>query len=77
MIYYLHQKYIIITPTVLILTALLYFHTPDEPSGGTIRRVIWFDPLQCFLGSEGHVALDRSHGPGYYIVLLPLIPGDL
>ena len=34
-------------------------------------------PLQCFLDSEGHVALDRNPGPGYVTLLLRLIPGDL
>ena len=37
----------------------------------------WFNPLKCFYGSEGHVALDRNPGPGYDTLLLQMIPGDL
>ena len=33
-------NYDVITSTVLTVTALLYFHTPDEPSGETICCVI-------------------------------------
>ena len=39
--------------------------------------LIWFHPLWCFFGSEGHVALDRNPGPGYDTLLLRMIPGDL
>ena len=39
--------------------------------------LIWFNPLKCFFGSEGHVALDRNPGPGYDTLLLQMIPGDL
>ena len=39
--------------------------------------LVWFNPLQCFFGSEGHVALDRNSGPGYDTLLLRLIAGDL
>ena len=39
--------------------------------------MIWFNPLQCFFGSEGHVALDRNPTPGYDTLLLRMIPGDL
>ena len=39
--------------------------------------LVWFNPLKCFFGSEGHVALDRNPGPGYDTLLLRLIPGDL
>ena len=35
------------------------------------------NPLNCFFGSEGHVALDRNSGPGYTTLLFRLIPGDL
>ena len=35
------------------------------------------DPLECFFGIEGHVALDRNPGPGYNTLLLRLIQGDL
>ena len=38
---------------------------------------IWFNPLQCFIGSDGHVALDRNPGPGYHTLLLRMIPRDL
>ena len=38
--------------------------------------VVWFNPLECFFGSEGHVALDRNPGLGYDTLLLRLIPGD-
>ena len=31
----------------------------------------------AFFGSEGHVALDRNPGPGYDILLLRMIPGDI
>ena len=34
------------------------------------------NPLKCYFGIEGHVALDRNPGPGYNILLLQLIPGD-
>ena len=36
-----------------------------------------FNPLECFFGSEGHVALDRNLGPGYDTLLLRMIPEDL
>ena len=39
--------------------------------------MIWFNPLLCFFGSEGHVALDRNPGTGYDTLLLRMIPGDL
>ena len=39
--------------------------------------VIMINPLECFFGSEGHVALDRNLGPGYDTLLLRMIPGDL
>ena len=35
------------------------------------------NPLWCFLGSEGHIALDRNPGPGYDTLFLRLILGDL
>ena len=35
------------------------------------------NPLLCFFGSEGQVALDRNLGPGYDTLLLRLIPGDI
>ena len=34
------------------------------------------NPLYCFFGSEGHVALDRNPGMGYDTLLLRMIPGD-
>ena len=34
-------------------------------------------PLECFFGIEVHVALDWNPGPGYNILLLRLIPGDI
>ena len=39
--------------------------------------VCLFNPLKCFFGSKGHVALDRNPGPGYDTLLLRMIPGDL
>ena len=39
--------------------------------------LVWFNPLQCFFGSEGHVALERNLGPVYDTLLLQMIPGDL
>ena len=42
-----------------------------------VSELVWFNPLQCFFGSEGHVALDRNPGPGYDTLLLRIIPGDL
>ena len=39
--------------------------------------LVWFNPLKCFFGSEGHVALDRNQGLGYDTLLLRMIPGDL
>ena len=37
----------------------------------------WFNPLKCFFGSEGHVALVWNPGTGYNTLLLRMIPGDL
>ena len=51
--------------------------------GGFCKKIscvcvlVWFNPLKCFFGSEGHVALDRNPGPGYDTLLLWIIPGDL
>ena len=42
-----------------------------------VSGLVWFNPLQCFFGSEGHVALDRNPGTGYDTLLLRMIPGDL
>ena len=42
-----------------------------------LLRLVWFNPLYCFFGSEGHVALDRNPGTGYDTLLLRMIPGDL
>ena len=44
-----------------------------------MQKLVWFgfNPLKCFFGSEGHVALDRNPGPGYDTLLLRMIPGDL
>ena len=39
--------------------------------------LVWFNPLECFFYSEGHVALDGNPGPGYDTLLLRLVPGDL
>ena len=39
--------------------------------------LVWFNPLKCFFGSIGHVALDRNPGPGYNTLLLRMIPWDL
>ena len=36
--------------------------------------LVWFNPLKCFFGSKGHVALVRNPGPGYDTLLLRLIP---
>ena len=41
------------------------------------NSLVWFNPLECFFGSECHVTLDRNPGPGYDTLLLQLIPGDL
>ena len=40
-------------------------------------EIYWFNPLECFFDSEGHVALDRNPGTGYDTLLLRMIPGDL
>ena len=40
-------------------------------------RSLWFNPLSCFFGSEGHVALDRNPRMGNKTLLLRMIPGDL
>ena len=32
------------------------------------------NPLECFFGSKGQVALDENLGPGYNILLMGLIP---
>ena len=42
-----------------------------------LYKLIWFNPLECFFGREGHVALDRIPGPGYDILLLQLISRNL
>ena len=47
---------------------------------GSELELVWFglvcfNPLKCFFGSEGHVALERN--PGYDTLLLRMIPGDL
>ena len=39
--------------------------------------LVWFNPLKCFFGSEGHVALDRNPGPQCDTLLLRMIPGYL
>ena len=39
--------------------------------------LLWFNPLYCFFGIGGHLALDRNPEPGYNTLLLRLIPGDL
>ena len=41
------------------------------------RRKNLINPLECFFGSEVHVAQDRNPGPGYDTLLLRMIPGDL
>ena len=41
------------------------------------EALVWFNPLKCFFGSEGHVALDRNPVPGYDTLLLRMISGDL
>ena len=46
------------------------------PTGKWIG-LVWFNPLPCFFGSEGHVALDRNPGPGYDTLLFRMILGDL
>ena len=38
---------------------------------------VLINPLECFFGIDGHVAVDRNPGLGYNILLLRLIPGDL
>ena len=38
--------------------------------------IMMINPL-CFMGTKGHVALDRNPWPGYNTLLLRLIPGDL
>ena len=44
---------------------------------GILFLIDWLiNPLWCFFGSQGHVALDRNPGPGYNTLLLRLIPGD-
>ena len=38
----------------------------------------WFiNPLECFFGSEGHVALKGNPGPEYDTLLLRMIPGNI
>ena len=39
--------------------------------------MIMINPLYCFFGSEGHVALDRNPGQGLNTLLLRMMPGDL
>ena len=40
-------------------------------------QCVRFNPLWCFFGSEGCVALDRNPCTGYDTLLLRMIPGDL
>ena len=40
-------------------------------------QISMINPLECFFGIEGHVALDRNPGLGYNILLLLSIPGDI
>ena len=49
--------------------------SPEENSLFQVK--VCFNPLKCFFGSEGHVALDRNPGTGYHTLLLRMIPGDL
>ena len=61
-----------------MLTGHLRDHDPDDfaPCKRDIRLgLVWFNPLECFFGSEGHV--DRNPGLGYDTLLLRMIPGDL
>ena len=37
-------------------------------------NLIMINPLECFFGSKGHVALDGNPGLGYNTLLLLLIP---
>ena len=54
------------------------FSKYDQSQPPCIRSgLVWFNPLLCFFGSEGHVALDRNPVPGYDTLLLRMIPGDL
>ena len=50
---------------------------PERPLLVQCLVWFWFNPLKCFFGSEGHVALDRNPGTGYDTLLLRMIPGDL
>ena len=43
----------------------------------TLENLVWFNPLEFFFGSEGHVALDINPGPVYDTLLLKMIPRDL
>ena len=50
---------------------------PLPPPPCSITWWLIINPLSCFFGSEGHVALDRNPGSGYNTLLLRMIPGDL
>ena len=56
---------------------MLNIYSIPETRSKYLVCLVWFNPLQCFFGSEGHVALDRNPGPGYDTLLLRMIPGDL
>ena len=40
------------------------------------NRMIMINPLECFSGIKGQVALDRNPGWGYNTLILQLIPGN-
>ena len=63
-------------PFVLYKLGISYQAT-NLNKGKTANSLVWFKPLECFFGSEGHVTLDRNPGPGYDTLLLRMIPGDL
>ena len=64
--------------TTNILTLCQPIRSPHFEQGNkNTFGLVWFNLLECFFGSEGHVALDRNPGPGYDTLLLRMIPGDL
>ena len=70
-----HEHFVFFVYCLMILT--LYSVRLQHMHHIISYDLVWFNPLERFFGSEGHVALDRNPGPGYDTLLLRMIPGDL
>ena len=68
-------------PAILRVVSSLQWNS-ESPTTKTICQftdviMIIINPLSCFFGIEGHVALDRNPEPGYNTLLFQKIPGDI